>query len=311
MKIDQAIVLCLLKNKQVTLKGIGRFTIDENFPENADPEKPTTIPPESISFFPDSKAPEDEELINFLAQNTKKMKSLASSDIDSYLTLGREFLNIGNPFIIHNLGSLEKTGAGQLQFTPGKLVLRPVTLTPKIEAEETVSGREDTQEENGPEDNRGLPFNRNLLLIILLVLIATGVAWYFGFRKQGPDQSKTSQSIVPIGDSVTKKGSLSDTITSGKIENPIVLEDTLGHHKIIPFSTYTFLIVVKTTHNREAAIARYRRLEHYGRNVILFTKDSVIYKVAHPFTLPLYDTAKVLDSLNSYYYLGRAHVELK
>ncbi len=176
MKIDQAIVLCLLKNKQVTLKGIGKFTIDENFPENPDPEKPFTIPPDAITFVQDTKAPEDDELVNFLAQNTKKMKSLASSDIDSYLTLGKEFLNIGNPFTIQNLGSLEKSGSGQLHFTPGRLVLRPVTLTTKAEVEETPSGEEAPEPKSPVDRLPSIAVNQKLILIIFLVFLGLVIA---------------------------------------------------------------------------------------------------------------------------------------
>jgi hypothetical protein len=42
----------------------------------------------------------------------------------------------------------------------------------------------------------------------------------------------------------------------------------------------------------------------------MYTADSVTYKLAEPFNLPLSDTAKIKDSLNRFYYLGKAKVEL-
>jgi hypothetical protein len=45
--------------------------------------------------------------------------------------------------------------------------------------------------------------------------------------------------------------------------------------------------------------------------VIMYKNDSVTYRLAEPFTLPLTDTARVKDSLNRYYYSGKAFIQLK
>jgi hypothetical protein len=43
----------------------------------------------------------------------------------------------------------------------------------------------------------------------------------------------------------------------------------------------------------------------------MYKKDSLSYKLAEPFTLPLADTTRIKDSLNSFYYSGRAFIELQ
>ena len=43
----------------------------------------------------------------------------ASADLDSYLVLGKQFLNIGKPFIIEGLGVLEKSQQGDYEFRQG------------------------------------------------------------------------------------------------------------------------------------------------------------------------------------------------
>ena len=106
----------LLKHKQISLQGIGTFKIDSSIPENTDNDKAVIIPAESISFIYDPKVKEDDELIDFIVQSTKKIKPLASADLDSFLTLGRQFLNIGKPFTIQNLGTLEKLKSGATRF---------------------------------------------------------------------------------------------------------------------------------------------------------------------------------------------------
>jgi hypothetical protein len=45
-------------------------------------------------------------------------------------------------------------------------------------------------------------------------------------------------------------------------------------------------------------------------NVIMYTSDSLLYKLAEPFKLPLSDTTRIKDSLNKFYYRGKAFIEL-
>ena len=68
---------------------------------------------------------------------------------------------------------------------------------------------------------------------------------------------------------------------------------------------------MRETQSKDVALAVLQHLKNYGRKVIMYTDDSVTYKIAHPFMLPLSDTARVLDSLNKYYYRGKAHIEIK
>ena len=73
-------------------------------------------------------------------------------------------------------------------------------------------------------------------------------------------------------------------------------------------------MVVRETKDKEVAYTRLEYLKSFGRNVIMYTTDSVTYKVAEPFMLPLSDTTKVLDSLNKNYYGEKnmpIHIEVR
>lgn len=169
MKIEQALVLYLIKHKQISLQGIGTFKIDGAIPDNSDSDKPVIIPAESISFIYDPKVKEDNDLIDFIVQNTKKIKPLASADLDSFLTLGRQFLNIGKPFTIQNLGTLEKVKSGELEFKPGPLIQKVEVPKAKIEDEGAEKHEEnlfnDYQRE--PASNNG----RTLFIVIIIILV--------------------------------------------------------------------------------------------------------------------------------------------
>lgn len=305
MKIEQALVLYLLKHKQISLQGIGTFKIDGAVPDTTDSDKPVVIPPESISFTYDTKTPEDESLIDFIVQTTKKIKPLASADLDSFLTLGRQFLNIGKPFTIQNLGTLEKLKSGDLEFKPGPLVQRVEAPKPRIEDE----GAE-KHEENLFNDYQRAPSSNNgrAVLIIFIILILGGIAWavwHFGFQKND-EQSVTAKSdnIVPIPDSSVASTHKIDSIAAAQ-----KIADSIKNAQKTPADSVTFKVVVKETTNKNIALARLQRLQSFGRKVIMYTDDSITYKVAQPFTLPLSDTSRILDSLNKYYYRGRAHLD--
>jgi len=306
VKIEQALVLYLLKHKQISLQGIGTFKIDGPIPENTDNDKPFVIPPDSISFVYDPKIREDQDLVDFIVQNTKKIKPLASADLDSFLTLGRQFINIGKPFTIKNLGTLEKARSGELTFKPGPLIERAEVPGPKIED----AGAEPHEENLFNDYQTQSPDNgRTLLIILIIIVVVAGAwaAWHFGFKTNNEQPvSDTTQSIVPITDSLAD---------SAKIDSAALVKKITDSNSIVQRSssdTFTFKIVVKETSSKDVALATFQRLKNYGRKVIMYTDDdSLTYKVAHPFMLPLSDTTRVLDSLNKYFYLGKAHLEIK
>ena len=303
VKIEQALVLYLLKHKQISLQGIGSFKIDAIIPESTDNDKPVIIPADAISFIYDPKTGEDDDLINFIVQNTKKIKPLASADLDSFLTLGRQFLNIGKPFTIQNLGTLEKLNSGVLEFKPGPLVQRVEVPKAKIEDE----GAE-KHEENLFNDYQRVPAGDNtrtylIILIVIILGIGSWAAWHFASKKNN-ETTTTSGNIVPISDSAIAAKKIDSLVAAQRINDSIKIA------KENPADSFTFKVVLKETKNKQVALTRLSILKSYGRDVIMYTHDSITFKVAQPFMLPLSDTTKILDSLNKYYYQGRGYIEV-
>ncbi|MEP6928028.1 MAG: hypothetical protein ABI834_10345 [Ginsengibacter sp.] len=305
MKIEQALVLYLLKHKQISLQGIGIFKIDALVPESVDGDKPFVIPPDAISFLYDPKTGEDDELINFIVQNTKKIKPLASADLDSFLTLGCQFLNIGKPFTIQNLGTLEKLKSGDLEFKPGPLIQKVEVPKMKIEDEGAEKHEENLFNDyrRGPSGNN----SRAFLIIFIVALLGLGAwaAWYFGFKKNDTEQVDTTNNIVPITDT-SNAPKQNDSLLAAQ-----TLTATTNNIQKNSADSFTFKVVVRETKDKKVALARLAILKSLGRNVIMYTSDSVTYKVAQPFILPLSDTTRVLDSLNKYFYQGKAHIDVR
>ena len=69
--------------------------------------------------------------------------------------------------------------------------------------------------------------------------------------------------------------------------------------------------MILQTADSAAAVSRMNMLTARKHKIIMYKKDSVNYRIAEPYTLPLTDTTRIKDSLNSYYYAGKAFIELK
>lgn len=302
VKIDQVLVHYLLKTRQLTLQGIGTFHLDASVPASADPDKPVVIPENAITFHYDPRVKEDEGLVDFIVEHTKKIKPLATSDLDSYLSLGRQFLNIGNPLILPNIGTLEKLNSGILAFKPG--VSNPEKLEPnkiKKEEEAPVSAEEENLFNDYQKERKSKNGGKSILILLTLVILGfiAWAVWHYAFGPKNETNNVTSTGqIVPVKDSSFKTDS--QIIANSQI-------DSLKKQN--PSDSVTFNIVVNEYHSAPAAEKRLNTLKTYRRNVIMYTDDSVTYKVAEPFMLPLSDTTKILDSLKRYY--AKPRVEIK
>ena len=83
MKIEQLIVQHLYNNKIVTLQDIGSFVLSSSVLMPTESDKDGIMPDNAISFEYNAKAKEDESLIDFIVQQTRKIKPLATSGLVS------------------------------------------------------------------------------------------------------------------------------------------------------------------------------------------------------------------------------------
>jgi hypothetical protein len=110
----------LYLHKKLNLPGIGSFILDPSaiLPDehNKDPHAVAV----GIEFKNAVITEPDDELIEFIRVHTGKMKSLALADLDSFITLGTELVNIGKPFYLEGIGMLTKNKDGKYDFKPGE-----------------------------------------------------------------------------------------------------------------------------------------------------------------------------------------------
>jgi hypothetical protein len=295
MKIEQLLVQHFYKTGEVTLQGMGTFTLSPDFVMPKENDKDAELPVNAISFLYDSRAVEDEALIKYIVQQTRKMKALAAADLDSYLVLGKQFLNIGKPFKIDGIGMLEKNQQGELEFRIATSFNSKSDPIPADLKEKTVNPEISFASETKSEGTKlkGLMIAG---IVIALGLIGSTV-WYFFIRKS-----------IPVENVVAN-------VNTGTTKAIVVKSDTVAlQEQIIKTASakdaYTFKVEFKETPDSAAAAYRMNVLTKRGHNIIMYKKDSLNYILAEPFTLPLSDTAHIKDSLNRFYYSGKGRIKL-
>lgn len=298
MKIEQLLVQYLYDSKKLTLQGIGTFHMSEDFVMPSENDKDFVIPDNAISFEYNSKAGEDHALVTYIVQQTRKIFPLASADLDSYVVLGKQFLNIGKPFRIEGIGTLQKNMAGKYDFVPGQFITPKLTDIPKPlkeKLEHDISFDTPTREESRSG-------NSKKIIMIISAVIVLGVAgfaaWYFLNRKKNaPAAEENTVAVVPAAkepehkadSSITKDSSLTNI---KKPDTVIAKAPVISNN-----SAYTFRVVFRTYNNKTAAQKKYDELTSWGYHLLLLNRDTTLYKIAMPFARPLADTVKLRDSV--------------
>jgi hypothetical protein len=306
MKMEQLIVQYLYSNKKLTLQEIGTFIISSDINIPVDSEKDTVLPDNAIEFKYDPKAEVDEGLIDYIVSNSRKIRPLATSDLESFISLNKQFLNIGKPLVIEGLGTLHKTQVGDYAYTQAGTSHVMLQDTPKIVTEKII---EKVSFATPPKEKSG-SVNKIVIVGVLgfIVLSALGLLVYYFITKNDSTNTNTennSEVSAPSKDtSTSKQTNITDTSVAKK------LKDSLATIRPINTTdTNSFYIVIKEFTDLALAQKRYAVLTNYGNKLVLTTKDSVTYKLRMPFQKPLSDTLHVKDSIGIFFQ-AKAYVEL-
>lgn len=295
MKIEQLIVQHLYNNKKVSIQDIGSFTLSPDMPLPLDNEKEMSMPENAVTFQYNKKALQDDELIDFIVSQTRKIKPLATSDLESYSILAKQFLNIGKPFPIEGLGVLLKNQAGEYEFTQGTHINAKLDAAPAQHKEKVDEAISFSTKALSPRDNR------KWIYIFLLLFVVAIVAVLYYFLTQG-NKDNTVEKLVQINpDSIS--------IPKDSIIQPLKPAADTTTASLKTDST-TFNIVIKEYPSKEAADRAFIKLSSYGHKLVIYPKDSFTYKIAMPFTSPLSDTLRARDSLKIFFG-GRPYIEMK
>lgn len=268
----------------VRIPQLGSFRLQEDLIPGPDGAHRGTFNQDSISFTYNPGEPEDPELISYITERTRKMKSLAVSDLDSLAGQAKEMLNMGQSFTIYSLATLVPDLHGHIGVVPDQVPRTLVSHPNKghrsvaFQADHSPPPRDGKVYSTGGRRTFG-----GMLMVAICVVIAGALLYFLFFHHAGQRhpavaaRSGTPSSIPAPDSSFAASGTVAP--------NPGAL------HYLAVFE-----------HATEArALARYRQLTSWGHAIILKTSDSVHYALAIEFTTAAADTVAVKDSVSALY----------
>ncbi len=275
LKLGRVIALYLLRHHRVSLPGFGTIVHDAGIivPGQND-EDIEAFAEGSLSFEPDPKVALEESLLEFISKETGKMKSLARSDVDSYLQFGLELINISKPFQLQGIGILQKNAKNQLEFlqTSEGIPQDPFSKHPSASG---VGKKIMTR----PSAQTIRKWVVGLLVLLFLVGVGLVIRWFMNRPVAEEMPAANIQSATPAPD-----------MDSARMMN----------QREQPPAPGRFGVVLEQS-GRQRAFKRYADLKEWGHNVRMVTNDSVTFKLYILINAPLSDTAKHRDSLRVFF----------
>ena len=290
LKLPLLLTQFLYKNKRLSLPGIGIFTLDPTavIPEGHGKNTHTTA---GIEFQPASIHEPENDLIEYIRVNTGKIKPVAIADLDSYLALGNELLNIGKPFFLEGIGTITKNKEGGLEFNPGEYSV--VKYEEGLHEKTEKSGKrksvlEEAQFEPQPNNIR------KILLLVAIVggLSIIGLGGYFFYKKNVNGSNHAEISNMANDTTAFKKDTtqLIPATDSAKTKAIIPLHASLKDSVM-----YKFIIL--ETYSKARALRRYNQLLSFDLKIHMHTRDSSFFKLYFSFPALTKDTTHIKDSL--------------
>jgi hypothetical protein len=284
LKLAALLAEYLYQQKKLDLAGIGTFLIDPSSRANSDSQHPSA----EISFEYNTSVKDDDALINFISAQTGKMKTLATSDLASYVELGIQFLNIGKPLQIEGIGTLVKMKSGKFEFTADHLVVGKIKETGIKELSATsISDESRTTYETLKPKQEKSPLAKKFFLVFLAVATTAGIIWVSYKLNQNKSSPQTALEETPALTDTSNNVSLVDTTTAVKQSMAKASNDS-----------YRFVIEVA---GKKRAYSRFYMLKKGNVPVQMSTTDSTTFKLYFVLPASSADTARIADSLTSRY----------
>lgn len=292
----------LYQNKTLSLPGLGVFTLDPSaaIPESTDKNFHEIY--QYITFRQQPVLKPDEELIDFIRTHTGKIRPLAVSDLESYLSDGKILLNIGKPFYFEGIGTLQKNRQGTYDFIPG------LPLVDRLSIQQEEISAEDAQQRFAPEPVRnnssGNSNSLKAVLVVLAILLGLVAIVWGGYLLYNSGNSNTDTSA--IGDSTVVISP--DANTVNPLDSTSVKADSLMNLSPIR-RTDSVRYVIETTFKKARALKRYNQLKLNGQDIRMRVNgDSTSFELYFAFPAGSGDSTRIKDSLRRFYGISRVDI---
>lgn len=306
MKLSLLFAKFLYQHKQLNLPGIGVFTIDPSIAIPEANEKNANEFLQHIRFNQKSVSKPDDEFIEFIRTHTGKIRPLAESDLESFLADGKILLNIGKPFHLEGIGTLQKNRTGTYEFFPG-LPLTEKMENFTIERETRPSNTKQPYEHDYNPVSSNSQAGRTIWIVLAILVGLAAIIWggYTLYNNNTDDegtQAVTTQSPEPAP--VT-----TDTLQNQAIDSATVTSQAAPPVTATVPSVQSYKFIFRLA-SKNYVINRYNDLKSSNPGLGWDTKDSVVYRLYVSVPATPSDTARIRDSLRSWYGAKKVLVEL-
>ena len=273
MKFDDLLAQYLYENKTLQLQGIGTFKLDGAIVLPSPQDKEIFYPIEGLNFIYSPKDQTNEDLIIFLVKKLGKIQPLVRSDLESYLSNIKQFINIGKPYTIEGIGTLNKNNQGTYEFTPG-------TFLP---AKEELSPHRDNPEHMHRQKAKKSESNRSATIILMIIAVVA----FFGAAIWGITYLMNKNKDKEISQVIEDSSTLNNVaLPPDTLQNTTTQQSTTETSQLNNSVAYDYKMIFDITKSKERVFARSARL----------TKDGVAFKI---------DTLRINDTLNYRMYISR------
>ncbi len=286
MKLASLLVQYLLTYRRLDLPGIGSFLLDE--PNDLGSEQHRHDKQggmENVSFKSNTSIKQSPDLVQFIADQSGKIKALASADLESHLALAQQFLNIGNPYLFEGIGVLEKIRSGEYALIPGSGMQEKLKEFPSREKPDSPDPGESTGDYKKIFYAGKVKLKWQKPFVSILIVAGLGLAVWGGY--------------IVYKKTISKNKSVAEV----KKEEPVpVMDSVISQKDSIPAAVQGIAAgmqkFVLETAGPKRAFERYGKLKAFLWDVQMETTDSVTYKLFLVLPSLPADTSKIIDSLS-------------
>jgi hypothetical protein len=175
LKISVLVAQYFYQHRVLKLPGIGSFYLDEVVDVQSIADRNSRDLLEHIHFAQKSIPKPDDELIDFIRKHTGKIKPLAESDLETFVADGKLMLNIGKPFHIEGIGTLQKNREGAYEFTPGLPVVQRLESPPPIVPLDRPENEKPAKKKSVFDDNPYEARNASIRRIAMGIGVVVGI----------------------------------------------------------------------------------------------------------------------------------------
>lgn len=286
MKAEQLIPHYLAIHGKLSLHGIGTFTYSGSTINSEDFTRTVFFSEDSITYVFEPKVNTDDAFIQFLVAHTGKILSLVASDLETYLITGKQFLNIGKPLLLKDIGYLIKNQTGVFEFQQGvhhhEIIDTHSPGSRKRSASLSKDGNSQVDEIDfsSPSSSQSMSKRKLIVGCIILLLVIVGVTTgIYNYQKHSQKNADNAEINFTKIDSTHVRDSLRNTISAPAT-------DTIG-----------FDLIIKYSKTKRTSTDFINKLSKKNLDVLLDNSDSLKTIYYLHYELPYRDTTAWKDSL--------------